>query len=118
VQTNCLCNFDNCFLFFVVVAIVVVVVVASTFAFALAFVLFVSIFVSFVSFALSFAFFSPIVILFAFVIFLDFFLDRNIKRICESKKIKIKLTIYNSNLMLLLRICFRIHFIRCVLFNS
>jgi len=71
----------------------------------LAFVFLALTLVSFASLALSFIFLSLVVILFAFVAFFNSFLNRNIKRICELKKIKTRLTIYNSNLILLLRIC-------------
>jgi len=118
IQTNCSRNFDNRFLSIIVVAIVATIVVALAFAFAFAFVLafvfFALTLVSFISFALFFASLSSIIILLAFVAFLDFLLNRNIKRTCELKEIKIKLTIYNNNLILLLRICFRVYFVCCV----
>jgi len=113
VQTNCLCNFNNCFLFVVVIAIVVVVVVALAFAlafalvfaFVFAFIFLASIFVFLASFALFFSSLSLIIILFAFHAFFNSLLNRNIERTCKLKKIKTRLTIYNSNLILLLRIC-------------
>jgi len=109
VQINCLRNFNDRFLFVIVVVTITIVVVAlmSTLASIsmFAFVLFILTFVSFVSFALFFACLLSITILFAFVVFLNSLLNYNIKRICELKKIKTKLTIYNSNLVLLLRIC-------------
>jgi len=110
VQINCLHNFDNCFLF---VVVFVIVVVAFVFAFAFVFVFvsifLVSTFVSLASLALSLVFLLLIVllivILLALVALLNSFSSRNIKCTCELKKIETKLTIYNSDLILLLRIC-------------
>jgi len=116
VQINCSHDFNKRFLFVVVVVAIVAIV---AFAFASTFVLFsivlastfVSLALTFVSFALTLTLFvllislSLIVILLALFALLNLFLGRNIERICELKKIKTKLTIYNSCLMLLLRIC-------------
>jgi len=117
-QINRSRNFDDRFLFVIVVVVVTIVVVALAFTLVLAFVFLTLTLVSFVSFISFFASFLSIVILLAFVVFFDSFLNRNIKRICESKKIKTKLTIYNNNLILLLRICFRIYFVCCVFFDN
>jgi len=126
VQANCLCDFNNRFLSIIIVVVVIIVVtiiiVALAFAFALAFVLaFVFLTLTFIfllSFVLFLASFSLIIILLAFVALFNSFLDRNIKYICELKKIKTKLRIYNNNLILLLRICFRTYFVCYIFFDN
>jgi len=108
VQANRSCNLNDCFLFVVVVVVVVAIVVifASILALALvfAFVFFASTFIFFASLASSLASLLSIVILLALVALFDSFLDCNIKRICESKEIETRLTIYNSDLILSLRV--------------
>ena len=73
------------------------------------FIVFASISVSLILISISLAFlisFSLVIILSISFALLNLFFNRNIKYICKSKKIEIELTIYNSCLILLLRICF------------
>ncbi len=121
-QINCLCDLNKRFLFVVVVVIVVAIV---AFAFASTFVLFSIIFVLiFVFFILTLIFFAFlisllfVIILFVLFVFFNSFFNCNIERTCESKKIKTKLIIYNSYLILLLRIYLRTKSLCCVFFNN
>jgi len=106
-------NLNKHFLF--IVFIVVVIVIVIIFAFVFASILFFIIFaLTLISFALTLIFFVFlifflfVIILFASFAFSNLFFNYNIERICELKKLKLKLTIYNNCLILLLRICFRI----------
>jgi len=126
VQTNCSHNFNKRFLFVVVVAtIVATLAFVLAFAFALAlvllFVVLALIFVSLASTLISLVFLislSFVVILLASFALFNLLFDRNIERTCELKKIKTKLTIYNSCLMLSLYVCSQAKSLRYISFNN
>jgi len=108
-------NLNERFLFVVIVVVVVAIIAfASTSIFVLLLVVFASIVVS-LAFLTSLLF---VVILFAFFVLLNSFFNRDIERTCKSKKIKIELTIYNSCLMLSMRICLQTKFLYCVSLNN